>query len=139
MDDILKLNLMESYGLPILTYATSAMKLSNEQERDLNAGWNSVYRRIFGFNKWESVRDFIGGIGRLNFSFMRSYLQIKFCKFGLINENQTYKSVMRMHYLSHIFKNLCSNAGLSSFDYFQIRNRSTNFIHDVIYKAFKAS
>ena len=27
----------------------------------LNASWNSVYRRIFGFNRWESLRAFITG------------------------------------------------------------------------------
>ena len=56
LDDMIKLNLMESYCLSILTYATAAMKLSNTQVSELNACWNSVYRRIFGFNKWESVR-----------------------------------------------------------------------------------
>ena len=56
LDDLIKLSLMESYCLPILTYATVSMKMSQVQINDLNACWNSVYRRIFGFNKWESVR-----------------------------------------------------------------------------------
>ena len=63
MDDLVKLKLLESYCLPILLYATAAMKLTIEQLCELNAAWNSVYRRIFGFNKWKSVRQFIGGLG----------------------------------------------------------------------------
>ena len=46
LDDLIKLSLMESYCLPILTYATVSMKMSQVQINDLNACWNSVYRRI---------------------------------------------------------------------------------------------
>ncbi len=49
LDDIIELSLIESYCLPILTYYTVAMKLSQVQISDLNACWNSVYPRIFGF------------------------------------------------------------------------------------------
>ena len=38
IDDLLKLNLMESYCLPILTHATVAMTLSNIQISELNDG-----------------------------------------------------------------------------------------------------
>src|SRR5207244_3078076 len=49
LNDIIKLNLMESCCLPILLFPTVAMNLSNDQLSDLNAGWNSVYRRVFDF------------------------------------------------------------------------------------------
>ena len=51
LDDIIKLNLIESYCLPILTYATVALRLTNLQLNELNVCWNSIYRRIFGFNQ----------------------------------------------------------------------------------------
>ena len=73
MDEILKLSLIESHCLPILTYATVAMKLSKIQINELNICWNSMYRRVFGFNKWESVRSFINGMGRLDFFHLRLY------------------------------------------------------------------
>jgi len=87
LDDLIKLSLMESYCLPILTYATVSMKMSQVQINDLNACWNSVYRRIFGFNKWESVRVFINGIGRLDFCHLRDYLRFKFISRGIVSSN----------------------------------------------------
>jgi hypothetical protein len=67
LDEIIHLSLQESYCLPVLTYVTAALKYTAKQEDELNACWNSVYRKIFGFSKWESVRCFIGGLGRLDF------------------------------------------------------------------------
>ena len=32
----------------------------------LNACWNSAFRKSFGFHRWESVRQFIHGLGRLD-------------------------------------------------------------------------
>ena len=61
MDDLIKLKLMETYCLPVLTYATAVMPLTKSQVNELNICWNSVYRRIFGFNRWESVLVFIKG------------------------------------------------------------------------------
>jgi hypothetical protein len=50
--------------LPILTYAIAAIKLSAKQIDEFNAAWNSVYRNIF--DKWESVKCFICGLGRID-------------------------------------------------------------------------
>ena len=107
MDDIVKLNLIESYCLPVLTYATEALRLTNSQLNDLNACWNSVYRRIFGFNRWESVRAFISGLGRLDFKHLSILSQLKFCTARLANENATYSFIMKRYYLSD-FLNSCA-------------------------------
>jgi len=61
-DEPVQLRLQETYTLPILTYTIAAMDLEVKQ---LNVCWNSVYRRLFGFHKWESVRGCISGMGRL--------------------------------------------------------------------------
>ena len=53
--DLVQLQLHESYVLPTLTYATDAIKVSETQIASLNACWNSIYRRIFHFNRWKSV------------------------------------------------------------------------------------
>jgi hypothetical protein len=66
LNELIHLSLQESYCLPILTYAIASLKLNNKQEDLLNASWNSVYRTIFHFNKWESVRSFICGLRRLD-------------------------------------------------------------------------
>jgi len=59
VDNIFQLSLLESYCLPILTHVAAAVSFKVRQLAELNACWNSVYRRIFGFNRWESVKVFI--------------------------------------------------------------------------------
>src|SRR5688572_3344356 len=66
LNELVHLSLQESYCLPILTYASAVVKYTVRQEDELNACWNSVYRKLFGFNKWESVKGFICGLGRLD-------------------------------------------------------------------------
>ena len=77
-DQIVHLSLQETYCKPILTYGIVAMKLSLEQQRSLNSCWNSVYRKIFNFNKWESVGAFISGLGRLDLHHAYLLLRAKF-------------------------------------------------------------
>jgi len=66
LDETLHLSLQESYCLPVLTYAVAALSLSVRQENELNACWNSVYKKLFGFHKWESVKYCIYGLNRLD-------------------------------------------------------------------------
>ena len=47
LDETLHLSLQESYCLPVLTYAVAGLNLSVRQENELNACWNSVYRKLF--------------------------------------------------------------------------------------------
>jgi len=105
LNELIKLNLMESYCLPILSYASVAIDFSNAQLSDLNTGWNSVFRRIFGFNKWNSVTEFIAGLGRLNLKFLRSYLCLKFVKFGIDSENSVFSDFIKRYFVSEEFKN----------------------------------
>jgi hypothetical protein len=66
-DQMLHLTLQETYCLPVLNYCITAICLNTQQMRTLNYCWNSVFRRIFGFNKWESVSAFICGFCGLDF------------------------------------------------------------------------
>jgi len=47
-------------------YAAPALHLSVKQTSELNVCWNTVFRGIFRYNKWESVRVVIDGCGRLD-------------------------------------------------------------------------
>ena len=49
--------LLESFTLPMLTYGLNVLFLPQYQMSKLNACWNSIYRRIFSFCRWESVRE----------------------------------------------------------------------------------
>ena len=58
----------------------AAAKLSTVQLSCLNVCWNNVFRKIFGFHKWESVSAFIDGLGCLNFKSMWYLSVIKLIK-----------------------------------------------------------
>jgi prolipoprotein diacylglyceryltransferase len=47
-------------------YGMSSIRLSVSQLKSLNICWNNVFRKIFRYNKWESVKLVIEGLGLLN-------------------------------------------------------------------------
>ena len=57
--DLVRLKLLESYCLTSLTYGIESGILDNKQLQSMNSWWNSVFRQIFGYFKWESVRNLI--------------------------------------------------------------------------------
>jgi len=59
MSKITLLNLQEAYSLSVLMYAAPALTLHSKQISELNACWNNVIRRIFGHQRWESVKGVI--------------------------------------------------------------------------------
>jgi len=61
-----------------LTYALAALSLSVRQEKELNACWNSVYRKLFGFHKCESVKYCIYGLNRLD---LHSIIRLRRARF----------------------------------------------------------
>lgn len=53
-----------------------------KQEDKVNAGWNTVYIKIFGFHRWESVKCFIWDLGRLDLHHINLWRKSSFtCKF----------------------------------------------------------
>ena len=78
VDEIALLTLQESYSLPILMYAASALSLTKRQSDELNVCWNNVFRKLFGYNKWESVKAVILGLGRLNVNYLIIVRKIRF-------------------------------------------------------------
>jgi len=127
---------MEAHCLPILQYCTAAIKLSCDQVNELNIGWNSVYRKIFGFQKWESVKQFINGLGRLDFVRLRYFAILKLCKVGLHCENRTFSFLMKMFYQSNCFKLVCSASGLSYSDYCNLNILSVGKMKYCVHNSF---
>ena len=62
--EIALLTLQESYSLSVLMYVAPALALRCRQIEELNACWNGVFRKIFGYSCFESVKQVIHGIGR---------------------------------------------------------------------------
>ena len=61
-------------------YASSALNFKHKQIGELNAYWNSVIRRIFGYQHSESVKAVLYGLGRLNFKHLLLLHKVKFYK-----------------------------------------------------------
>ena len=55
-NDTVMLHLIESHCVPLLTYAIEIVHVSNRDERrQLRVGYNSIFRKIFGYRWTESV------------------------------------------------------------------------------------
>ena len=80
VQDLTRLKLIETHCLPILLYAVESIALTNDQLRQLKACWNSVYRRIFNFQRWESVKELIYLLERLDFYHIVKLRRVLFVK-----------------------------------------------------------
>ena len=63
--DILILRLIESHCIPILTYGIEVIVVADPNtHRQLRVAYNSVFRRIFNYRSWQSVRELQACLGR---------------------------------------------------------------------------
>ena len=87
---------MESQCLQVLLYAIESLNVKGKELKCINSWWNSVYRKIFGFNKWDSV---IFLLQRLDVFHIVNMRRVMFIKRIMLSENSV------MAYLV----NLCIN------------------------------
>jgi hypothetical protein len=85
--DIVKLQLLESHCLPILMYSLECLNLTPALIKEVNCWWNAVYRRIFGYNKWESVKEVICRLGRLDIHHLLNQRHLLFMKRVAVSNN----------------------------------------------------
>ena len=64
--DIVKLELIEKQCFPLLLYCMESLSLSKSEIDEINSCINLAYRKIFGYNRWESVRSLLFYLGRLD-------------------------------------------------------------------------
>jgi len=57
VSEIRRLCLCESFVLLILTHGCEGIDWSADTINRLNVCWNDIYRKVFGFHRWESVKD----------------------------------------------------------------------------------
>ena len=73
-----QLALFESYCLSLFTFAAGAVTY-NRHVHDLNVCWNTMSRRtLFNFNRWESVKSFTNGLGKLSLRYILRLCKVKF-------------------------------------------------------------
>ena len=64
-NDMIMLQLVESYCVPVLTYGIEVIRVCNRDERrQLRVAYNSVFRKIFGYRWSESVTALQSFLGR---------------------------------------------------------------------------
>jgi len=78
--DFVRLQILENQCLPILTYAIESLNLNQRYIKEINSWWNMVYRKCFNFNKWESVKELICRLGRLDIHHLISMRRLLFYK-----------------------------------------------------------
>jgi hypothetical protein len=106
--DLVKLQLIESYCLPFLTYGMESLSPKSIIAKQINSWWNSVYRKIAGYNKWESVKEVICRLGRLDLLHIINMRRLLFIKHLAESTN----SVVRE--LSYMFKHSTEYYALQS-------------------------
>ena len=91
--DLVKLQLIESHCLSILTYAMDCLNTPKVKLFEISSWWNTVYRKIFGYHKWESVKEVICRLGRLDFPHLLSLRRSSFLKNMSLSDNFVFASI----------------------------------------------
>ena len=64
-DELTMLRLIEAHCIPLLTYAIEVIHVTDPDEwRKMRVAYNSVFRKIFGYGYFDSVRELQGFLGR---------------------------------------------------------------------------
>jgi hypothetical protein len=91
---MVKLDLLEKHCLPVLLYAIEALNVKDLQLKEINSWWNAAYRKFFGFNKWDSVKQLICLAGRLDVLHIVNMRQLNFIKRLLLCKNEVINGLM---------------------------------------------
>jgi len=88
------MQLLEAYCLPILANGLDSVRLSKKQISELNVCWNNTYRKIFGYNRHESVKLLLCCLQRLDFKRSYDLKRLLFLKRVKSSSNSVIKCVL---------------------------------------------
>ena len=80
-------------------YAAPALTIWCRQIEELNACWNGVFRKIFGYSRFESAKQVTHGLGRLNIKYLIMLRKIKF--YRLLHSSKNFLANLFCVYLMH--------------------------------------
>jgi len=80
------------------------MNFSSKQMAELNACWNSLYRKIVGFNRWESVKALIHGLERLDFHHIVSLRKARFYRRLVFHQSRLFKDLFWCYFFDYFCK-----------------------------------
>ena len=93
-------------------YAAPALDFTNKQTDELNACWNSVIRRIFGYSRYESVKRVFLGLGRLNVKHLIMQRKVRFYKNLWFSKNRILHTVFIVPLMSNCNSDWSTNSAL---------------------------
>ena len=130
--ELVQLHLQQTYSLPILTYTIAEINISDKQSKEINAYWNSVYRRIFKFHSWDSVKLFIYSLGNLDLKHILMKLSTKFYLSMLLSNNLVVKQWFKFFKYSDEFTKFnCLSRCRENLSFYAVSSH--------VYDAFKLS
>lgn len=117
-NDLVKLYLVKAHCLPLLTYCIGAIALPHCIVKELGVCWNDCFRKIFGFHRWESVKELQWYLQELPFRYIYDLYRWKF----LVNKVHLSESVrmlmdmsnMRYGYLDSLLQTYSNDDGFLS-------------------------
>ena len=74
-----KLHLIKSYCLPILTYCIGALDFKLSDIIQFKICWNDVFRKIFGYRRYDSVKQLQYFCNELPFNYIYDLARWHFC------------------------------------------------------------
>ena len=102
-----KLQFMESFCLPLLSYGYEVLYISTQQISQRNACWNNAYRKLFKMNQWESIKQLQWFCGRLDFIHILVQRKLIFLKRLLIVKNKILQPCLAHNVQTDDFYRLC--------------------------------
>jgi len=109
--------------------------LDNKQLQSMNFWWNSVFRKIFGYFKWESVRNLICSLQKLNLMYIENVRRILFVK-NILNSSDMYNDTLigiTNHYVHRSeFQTVLEKCNVSLY-------WSVTRIQNTVYESYKES
>lgn len=121
-----KVQLVQSFCLPLLTYCIGALELSIGAINELSVCWNDAFRKIFNYKRWESVKLLQFFCGCLDFKHIYELARLKFLSRVVhkLSFLQLFCSSLELQY--NTFQKLCNYYGANDeslstavYDHFQ--------------------
>ena len=60
--------------------------------------WTAIHNNYNNFNRWESVKSFINGLGKLSLQYILKVCKVKFCFHLLYAANSLHSDLFWLHY-----------------------------------------
>ena len=92
------MKLLYTFSVPILTYACDVKRFSCSEMRDCQTALNDAIRRIFSFNRWESIRHLRESLGYCDL-----YTLFSVGSRSFMNKLQSMRNATILSILEHCF------------------------------------